>query len=107
VPVKKNSRITHGNPYIKGLICECAWSTISQKKTHFAIFYRKIQQRRGGKKAIIALSRKILVVIYHLLKNKEFYDEKKFEITKIRQETMRIKRITHEVNRLGFNLIPI
>jgi hypothetical protein len=107
VLVKKSARINPGNPYIKGIICECAWSVISIKDSYLARFYYKIKQRRGAKKAVIALARKLMVIIYHLLKNKDVYNEQKFELVKQKQESLRVKRISFEAKKLGYCLTPI
>ncbi len=52
---KKSTRITRGNTYIKGLIYEYAWSTVRMRNTYLSNYYWKLKQRRGSKKAIIAL----------------------------------------------------
>jgi len=77
------------------------------RETHLSKSYHKIKQRRGAKKAIIALSRKILVIIYHLLKNKDVYNEQKFDLIKQKQETLRMKRISSEARKLGYCLVPL
>ena len=38
-------------------------------------FYQRIQRRRGGGKANIALARKFLAVIYHTLKNNWVFED--------------------------------
>ena len=75
--------------------------------THLSNFYHKIKQRRGAKKAVIAISRKILVIIYHLLKNKDVYNEQKYDLIKQKQETLRMKRIFSEARKLGYCLVPL
>jgi len=70
-------------------------------------FYWKIKQRRGAKKAIIALARKILVIVYQLLKNHEVYNETKFEAAKQRQDDFRLKKVSVEARKFGFELVPI
>jgi transposase len=103
---RKSTRISFGNTYIKGLICECAWAAVRVRDSYLSRFYWKIKQRRGAKKAIIALARKILVIIYHLLKNHHVYDEVKFESAKIKQEAFRLKKLAADAKKLGFNLTP-
>ena len=97
----------HGNPYIKGLICECAWSVVSMRNTYLSKFYWRIKQKRGAKKAVIALSRKILTIVYNILKNGDDYNEEKFEITRQKQELLRIKKIASEVKKYGLTLVPM
>jgi len=103
---RKSTRITFGNTYIKGLICECAWSAVRMRDTYLSKFYWKIKQRRGAKKAVIALARKILVIVYHLLKKRSAYDEEKFEVAKQKQETRRLKKLLADATKLGFALVP-
>jgi uncharacterized membrane protein len=76
------------------------------RNTYLSNYYFKLKQRRGAKKAIVALARKILVVIYHLLKNKEVYNEMKFELSKQKQEELRIKKLNTVAKKLGFLLVP-
>jgi hypothetical protein len=75
------------------------------RDSYLSKYYWRIKQRRGGKKAIIALSRKILVIIYNLLKNKDTYNEDKFEAAKQKCEAVRFKRVQADAKKLGFTLI--
>jgi len=70
----KSRKILHGNPYIKSILCQCAWAAVRSRKSSFALWFWSHQGKLGKKKAIIAVARKILVVAYTLLKNDEFYD---------------------------------
>lgn len=64
-----------GNPHIKATLCEAAWAATKSRKTQLSIKYWKIASRRGKKKAIIALARKLLIIAYHIIKNKQAYIE--------------------------------
>ena len=70
-------------------------------------FYWKIKQRRGAKKAIIALARKILVIVYQLLKKHDVYNETKFEAAKQKQDDFRLKKVSSDARKFGFELVPI
>lgn len=67
--------------------------------------YWKIKQRRGAKKAIIALARKILVIIYNMLKTGSEYDESIFETVKTKQSERHKKRIIAEAKKLGLQIV--
>jgi transposase len=75
------------------------------RNTYLSKWYWKVKQRRGGKRAIVALARKILVIIYNMLKNGSNYDEDSFELTRIKQEKVRVKKIIAEARRLGLEVI--
>ena len=76
------------------------------RDTYLSKFYWRIKQRRGSKKAVIALARKILVIIYNLLKTSSVYNEQKFEIAKQKQDHFKVKKIQLEAKKLGFVLVP-
>lgn len=73
----KSRKVLHGNPYVKSILCQCAWSAVRTRNSSFAIWFWSHQGKLGRKKAIIAVARKILTVIYSLLKSGEFYDSNK------------------------------
>lgn len=70
----KSKKILKGNPYIKSILCQVAWVAVRTRKTAFGQWFWSHQAKLGKKKAIIAVSRKILALIYHLIKTDSFYD---------------------------------
>jgi transposase len=58
----------HGNPYLARVLGEAAVAT-SHTNTFLGERYRRIARRSGAKKAIVAVGRSILVIIWHLLSN--------------------------------------
>ena len=67
-------KILPGNPYIKSILCQVSWSAVRNRKNPFGHWFWANQGRLGKKKAIVAVSRKILSIIYYLLANNKFYD---------------------------------
>lgn len=67
---KKSTKVGKGGHYLKPLLVQCALAAIKSTKKHpyFYYKYKSIQKRRGHKKAIIAIARKMLVSIYHIIK---------------------------------------
>jgi len=55
-----------GNPYLKGLLGEAA-AAAAKTDTFLGERYRRIVKRRGKLKALVAVARSILVIIWHLL----------------------------------------
>jgi transposase len=70
-----SGKTTKGNPYLRGVLCEMALIVTRMKNTYLSAFYRRIAQRRGHKRAIVAVAHKLLVIIYHMLKDKKPYQE--------------------------------
>jgi transposase len=55
-----------GNPYLKGVLGEIA-AAAARTDTFLGERYRRIVKRRGKLKALVAVARTILVIIWHLL----------------------------------------
>jgi transposase len=63
---RRGGKTGYGNPYLKGVLSNAAASA-SRTNTFLADRYRRIVKRRGKGKALIAVARSILVIIWHLL----------------------------------------
>jgi transposase len=63
-------RTGKGNPYLNGILGEIAASA-SRTDTFLGERYRRIARRRGKRKALAAVARSILVIIFHLLADRE------------------------------------
>src|SRR6266511_587867 len=55
-----------GNPYLKGILGEIA-AAAAKTDTFLGERYRRIVKRRGKRKALVAIARSILVIVWHLL----------------------------------------
>jgi transposase len=64
--VKGKSTTGHGNPYLARVLGEAAVAA-GRTNTFLGERYRRIARRRGTKKAIGAVGRSILVIVWHLL----------------------------------------
>jgi transposase len=62
----RSGRTGKGNPYLKGILGEAA-ATAARTDTFLGERYRRIVKRRGKLKALVAVARTILVIIWHLL----------------------------------------
>ncbi|SHD76031.1 hypothetical protein [Schnuerera ultunensis] len=78
-----------------------------RKGTYLSNWYWKVKQRRGTKKAIIGLARKILVIIYTLLKENLSYDEDKFTEIQVNHEKQREKKLIRELKKRGYMVEPL
>jgi transposase len=67
-PVTRAGKSGKGNPYLKGALGEAA-AAAAKTDTFLGERYRRIAKRRGKLKALVAVARSILVIIWHLLAN--------------------------------------
>jgi transposase len=59
-------KIGKGNPYLKGVLGEAA-AAAAKTDTFLGERYRRLAKRRGKLKALVAVARSILIIIWHLL----------------------------------------
>ncbi|MEH2951792.1 IS110 family transposase [Candidatus Merdisoma sp. JLR.KK011] len=77
---RKSTSVTKGNPCIKSMLCGIAWVIAGKRNPYLSAWYWRLKQKKGAKKAtIIALARKLLVIIYTMLKQGTLFDESCFE----------------------------
>jgi transposase len=95
----------HGNRYLARILGETAVAA-GKTNTFLGERYRRIARRRGKKKAIVAIGRSILVIIWHLLSDPEarftdlgpdFYDQR------INPERKKRAHI-HQLETLGYKV---
>lgn len=72
---KKSVKISRAGVYLKPALVEVAHAAIKDKDNpYYANKFNVISKRRGKKRAIIAIARKILVAIYHMLSTGEVFN---------------------------------
>jgi transposase len=65
-PIRHGGKTGKGNPYLKGALGEAA-AAAAKTNTFLGERYRRLVKRRGKLKALVAVARSILVVVWHLL----------------------------------------
>jgi transposase len=95
----------HGNPYLARVLGEAA---VSAGKTHTFLGerYRRIARRRGKKRAIVAVGRSILVIVWHLLSDPDahFHDlGPDFYDNRISPDRKRRNHV-HQLEALGYKV---
>lgn len=72
---KKSVKISRAGVYLKPCLVEVAHCAVKDKtNSYYANKFNKISKRRGKKRAYIAIARKILVAIYHMLSTGEIWN---------------------------------
>jgi transposase len=64
-----------GNRWLRQALIEAAHGAARSKGTYLGAYYQRLKKRMGSKKAIVALAHRILIIIYHLLKEQQSYRE--------------------------------
>ena len=72
---KKSVKISRAGVYLKPALVEVAHCAVVDKNCpYYSNKYQILSKRRGKKRAIIAIARKILVAIYHMLSTGEIFN---------------------------------
>jgi len=66
--IQKGSQTTHGNPYLRMTLVQCAWAAARKNDSIFCARFQRIAPRRGQKRAIMAVAHLMLIVLYYMLK---------------------------------------
>ncbi len=102
---KGNAATGHGNPYLARVLGEAA-VVAGKTDTFLGERYRRIARRRGKKKAIVAVGRSILTIVWHLLADPEtryqdlgsdFYDTHRSTAAKRRQHVRQLEALGFKV----------
>jgi transposase len=97
----------HGNPYLARVLGEAA-VVAGRTDTFLGERYRRLAKRRGTKKAIVAVGRSILVIVWHLLADPtaRFHDlGAGFYDTRINPERAKRNHV-RQLEALGYKVTP-
>jgi transposase len=72
---RRTGRTTKGSVWLRTTLVQVAWAASHTKETTFGALYRRWAKRLGKKKALIAVGRKILELVHHLLSRGVDYQE--------------------------------
>jgi transposase len=105
---RRTGKTRKGDVWLKGVLVEAAWSN-SRLKGYLGAQYHRIARRRGKKRALISVAHSLLVMIYHILKNRVPYREIGADyFDQLNRESLK-KRCVSRLQSIGFqvNLEPI
>ena len=103
---RKSGRSPVRKHHLKTIMIEVAWAAIKKKGSYFKDKYYRLKARRGAKKAIVAIAHRILLGVYHVIKDgAEFRDLGEDYLT-LRNKEKKVLYLQKQALALGFNLIP-
>jgi transposase len=101
---RRSGRTRKGNRTLRRTLTEAGWGAGKMKNTYLGAAYRRIKARRGGKKAALAIGRKILEIAYVVLRDgveyrdlgANYYDERKKDAV-ARNAIKRLEQLGYKV----------
>lgn len=100
----KSTKTRPGNPYLKGALGTAAMCACQGKNTYLGAKYRRIAARRGPIKAIVALEHCMLVAIWNMITNGEFYNDPGADYyTRLKPERTK-NRAVDQLQKMGYDV---
>jgi transposase len=73
----RSRKTLHGNKYLRKMLVQVAWSAALSNKSFLGKKYRQLSGRMKPQKALLAIARKLLVIIFNVLSKKQPFDLQK------------------------------
>jgi len=96
----RSSHTTGGNRWLRGTLTECAWAAAAKKNCFIKDKFWRITTKSGGKKApaVVAIAHTLLILIYHVLRTGQPYQDKGLPVL---DQGQKQRLIRHHIRRLG------
>jgi prefoldin subunit 5 len=85
---------------VKCALTEAAWAASRTKGTFLSSRYKKLVGRRGKKRAIIAVAHTMLIIAYHLIKEKTHFVELGADYVDERRREAQLKYYKKRIDQL-------
>ena len=70
----RSRKTLHGNKYLRKMLVQVAWSAALSNKSFLGKKYQQLSKRMKPQKALLAIARKLLVIIFNVLSKKQPFD---------------------------------
>jgi len=101
-----SGKTTKGNRYLRSVLCQLAWVIArSSEPSYLKEQYHRIARRRGKKRAILAVAHSLLVIIYHLLRDKQAYTDLGADYFDQKDATRIQQQAVARLEQLGFQVV--
>jgi transposase len=95
---------THGNGYLKTILCQAAHAAAHTKKGYLRDKFYRLKARRGHGRAVMAIAHKILVAAYHMLQRLVPYRDLGESYLDRRNVGRTLSNLLARAEALGFNV---
>jgi len=100
----KSNRSAKGNPTLRRLLSQIAWSAVRTKDSFFQELYRRLIPRLGIHKAAWAVAHRIAKVIWKILHQQAHYLERGRLALDPLARKRRLEKLSRQIRRLGYSI---
>ena len=97
----KSTATTKGNRFLRAVLVQIAWAASRTKESYFKEKFNRLAMRKSRKKALIAIARKIGVIIWNVLYYEQEYNPTKLIVYDPCKLKAKMSYHQKEVDRLG------
>ena len=101
---KRSTRCRKGNRVLRRVLTQAAWAASRCKRGYLQAFFHRTKGRRGWGKALVATAHKILVIVFHMLRDGTPYRDLGEDYFDRLHPQRTINRLTERIQRLGFDV---
>ncbi len=101
---RQSGRARPGNHYLKVALVQAAHAA-SRTLTYLGEQYRRIKQRRGSKRAAMAVAHSILVIFYHMMSSEQPFQEKGVQFFHQLDQQRVPDHLVRRLEHLGYQVI--
>jgi len=103
---RKSGRSPVRKHHLKAIMLEVAWAAVKKKGSYFKDKYYRLKARRGAKKAIVAIAHRILLGIYHVIKDGVAFRDLGENYLTLKNKSQKVSHLRRQALSLGFELVP-
>ncbi len=101
---RKTGKTRKGSKWLRQVLTEAAHGAAATKNTYLGALYRRLAPRRGTRKALVAVGHAILVIVYHVLKRGEPYQDLGANYFDQRDQQNVRRRLVRRLEQLGYQV---
>ena len=100
-----SGKITKGNKRLKAALAEVVWVLSHMKGNYLSAQYHRLARRLGKQKAVMAVAHSLLVIIYHMLRDKQPYRDLGATFFETREKERVVKGALRRLEGLGYTVV--
>jgi len=99
-----SGRTRKGDRYIRRILVQSAWAAARTKDCFLATLFFRMGQRRGLKKAAVAVAHRILISAWHIIAEGTLYQERGGDHFDRRNPERTARKLTRRLENIGYQI---
>jgi transposase len=104
---RKQGRTRKGNRYLRRALVQAAWAAGHSKGTFLSALFFRLARRLGMKKAAVAVAHRILVILFHIIRDGQSFRELGDDYFDQLHPERAAHRLMRRLDRLGYDLSAV